>query len=233
MQYKIYRAQEEACRAIVFFNGWAMTPESVEHLALPEGYDLIVLWDYRDLTLPEELALDKYQDIILVAWSMGVWAADVALAESLLPIRRAVAVCGTGYPMDDAYGIPEAVFRGTLEGLTEDNRMRFNRRMCGGRTYKTLFEALAKRETEEIREELTCVLAQEEQRCERAVPKPRQAPWTDALVGLEDRIIPADNQVRYWRASGVRARLLDKVAHYAFGAYTQWTDLWEEAYARR
>ena len=35
-------------RLLLFFNGWAMTPASIEHIAIPEGFDLLVIGDYRN-----------------------------------------------------------------------------------------------------------------------------------------------------------------------------------------
>ncbi len=226
MQYKITRVGNAPSeRAILFFNGWAMTPESVEHLALPEGYDLITLWDYRDLHLPADLDLSAYERIDLVAWSMGVWAADRVVAGLGLPLGHAVAVCGTGYPMSDAWGIPVAIFEGTLNGLTEANRTRFNRRMCGGRTYRHLFEALERRSTDEIRDELACVYRSESSR-PQMLPLTPTAPWTLALVGGDDRIIPADNQEAYWAGQGVAIRYDAEAVHYLLGQYSRWEELW-------
>lgn len=202
-----------------------MTPESIEHLSVPEETDLIVLWDYRDLSLPTDVDLSLYTFIDLVAWSMGVWAADHVLGESTLPIRRAVAVCGTGYPMDDLLGIPDAIFRATLDSLTEANRLRFNRRMCGGKTLRHLFDALARRSTQEIYDELSSVLLREQEIRQRPTPKPNTAPWMRAVVGREDRIVPWGNQQRYWQAQGVEIDLTDD-AHYAFVRMTSWNELW-------
>lgn len=226
MQYKIYPSpQGKGEHLILFFNGWAMTPESVEHLARPEGCDLLVLWDYRDLSLPLDLDLSPYARIDLVAWSMGVWAADHVLGDLELPIRHAVAVCGTGYPMDDLLGIPEDIFRATLEGITEDNRLRFNRRMCGGKTLRHLFDALAQRSTQEIYNELESVLLRESKGDQRPLPKAKTAPWGRAIIGQGDRIVPPANQQRYWAGQGVLTELTDD-AHYAFVRMTSWDELW-------
>lgn len=227
MQYNVISAgATPASRAILFFNGWAMTPESVEHLALPTACDLFILWDYRSLLWPDALDLSGYDEVLLAAWSMGVWAADRVVPTLGLPIVQATAICGTGLPMSDHWGIPEQIFRGTLEGLTDANRMRFNRRMCGGRTYRHLFDALARRTTEEIRQELEAVL-HSEQTQRQTPPLPNTAPWTHALIGGEDRIIPADNQQHYWKAQGVPIRYEAEAAHYLLGQYTSWTQLWQ------
>ena len=98
-------------RLILYFNGWALGPVAVEHLPREQGYDLLILWDYRDDQL--DFDFHPYRELRLVAWSMGVWAADRFFSEH--PRLRELlvsgtAVAGTGYPMDDVYGIPEAVY---------------------------------------------------------------------------------------------------------------------------
>ncbi len=229
MQYKLYQNRQGNRDLVLFFNGWAMTPETVEHLSFDDAQDLLVLWDYRSLDL--DFDISAYRHIKLAAWSMGVWAADkwyTALSEKP-NITEAVAVCGTGYPMSDERGIPQTIFEATLEGVSEQNRARFNRRMCGGKSLRHLFDALAKRPTEEIKAELQCVYEAELKRLSLGeVPKQACAPWTKALIGGKDRIIPADNQRRYWLELGLEPEILAEEAHYLFGAFTSWEQLFHK-----
>ncbi|PDP56690.1 hypothetical protein CLI74_04880 [Porphyromonas gingivalis] len=227
MQKELFRQSPDSNKLILFFNGWAMTREAVSHLAIPPEYDLLHVWDYRTDTL--DFDWSSYREICLSAWSMGVWAAERLSREGRLPsVVSAVAICGTGYPMDDPMGIPLDIFRGTLDGLTEENRLRFNRRMCGGKSLKHLFEALAARETDEIKAELGRVYEEEEKRLKSDDPHP-VAPlsWDKALIGAKDRIIPAKNQQAFWQMRGCRN--IETVAegdHYLFNRFTEWEQLW-------
>lgn len=227
MQYKLIMPKATAQpKLLLFFNGWAMPPESVTHLRIPEGYDLCIVWDYRDLRL--ELDLRAWQSIDLVAWSMGVWAADAyCSALPQLSIQRAVAICGTGYPISDHLGIPTEAFRTTLQSLDEKNRERFNRRMCGRKTYPVLYAALSSRSTDEIRAELEYVYLRETAG-PKLSPKIATAPWTLALVGGADRIIPAENQLRYWHGQAVPTVMHTHQAHYILGDLTSWDQLWSD-----
>ncbi len=224
MQKRLYQSQLGNTKLILFFNGWAMTSAIIEELAIPEGYDLLTLWDYRTIEL--ELELSRYEEIMLVAWSMGVWAADYFCQDYPypLPIKEAVAICGTGYPMSDRRGIPREVFEGTLNGLDDANRMRFNRRMCGGKRLKHLLHTLQERTTEEIKGELEAVYHEELQGDDEQA-KELTAPWTLALVGKKDRIIPYENQMRYWAEQDVEVVLLEDDDHYIFDKLTSWADL--------
>ena len=46
----------------------------------PENSDLLVCYDYRSLDFDFTL-LQGYQEIRLIAWSMGVWAASMVLQD--------------------------------------------------------------------------------------------------------------------------------------------------------
>lgn len=227
MQTELFRLSPDSDKLILFFNGWAMTREAVEHLAIPAGYDLLHVWDYR--TDEQDFDRSSYREIRLLAWSMGVWAAERLAMQGLLPeTASAVAVCGTGYPMDDEMGIPMEIFRGTLDGLTEENRFRFNRRMCGGKSLKHLFDALAARETSEIKAELGRVYEEESRRLGSDNPHP-QSPlqWDKVLIGEKDRIIPAKNQEHFWNMRGCpQIEMVVGGDHYLFNRFSTWESLW-------
>lgn len=231
MQYRHFRQEGrgEARGLILHFNGWAMTPEAVQHLRLPLGYDLLVLWDYRTDVL-DPLELGQYEEVRLTAWSMGVWAADrfvQAHPELRQRVRSATAVAGTGYPVNDYLGMPLAHCEQTLAELTEENRPRFNRRTCGGKSLRHLFEALAARPTDEIRAEM---LRAYHDSLMTPQPSPKSAAlglWTRAYVGARDRILPLENQLRYWHGQGLEPILLPKGEHYLLNLFTDWQELWD------
>lgn len=227
MQYRLYRAQhaEPSSCLILFFNGWAMTPESVEHLVIPPGFDLLVVWDYRVLDLPKQ-ELQGYEQIYLFAWSMGVWAADrLASLLNIYPIQLATAVCGTGYLVHDRYGIPIAVFKSMIDGISDSNRERFNRRMCGGRMYPHLLAALAQRATNEIRNELLSVYEIEYAYAYMMELERSCLSWSCALVGGKDRVIPSTNQSEYWNKRGVNQKVYPEGEHYLFAQFGAWSQL--------
>jgi biotin synthesis protein BioG len=205
---------------ILFCNGWSMTPAATEHLSIPQGYDLLHLWDYRN-NRADLSVLSSYKAIWVVAWSMGVWAVEQYLSGLLkkLPVKQNIAIAGTPFPMHNEWGIPEAIFKGTLDLLTDSNRDKFNRRMCGGKSLRHLFEALKQRSTEEIRQELLTVY---ENQLHLFTPS---YPWSKALIGEKDLIVPAINQKRYWNKAQVPTILLSDGAHYLFSGYNLWEEI--------
>ncbi|MCC8173923.1 MAG: DUF452 family protein, partial [Odoribacter sp.] len=60
-------------RVIIFFTGWGMDVNSVSHLK--GEYDVLVIYDYNDISVTNLPDLNSYKEIYVIAWSMGVWAA--------------------------------------------------------------------------------------------------------------------------------------------------------------
>ena len=208
-----------------------MTPATVSHLTLPDQCDLLALYDYRILELsddPADLPWNSYEAVTIVAWSLGVWAAEQVVPHwSILPTKqRLIAVAGSPYPMHDQWGIPKQIFVGTLEGLTDENRQRFNRRMCGGKRYKQLYDILSERPTTELRDELQAVydsLATPE--ASESTPHTRLA-WDLAIIGERDQIFPAKNLSTLWEAVNVPTLLFSDGYHYLFDLWQSWSELW-------
>ncbi|TCP94813.1 biotin synthesis protein BioG [Cricetibacter osteomyelitidis] len=200
---------------IVYFAGWGTPVSAVEHLALPQGYDLLLCYDYRNL----DLAFDflAYEHIRLVAWSMGVWVAEQTMTK--LPLLSATAINGTALPCDDQFGIPKAIFEGTLSGLNAVTRTKFERRMCGDKQNFTQYQQLnGQRSDEEILSELTALYGFLQKHNETD-----KIQWTKAIIGLQDRIFPAENQQAYWTNRTVISPV-DK-AHYLLAEYHCWEQL--------
>lgn len=211
---------------LLYFSGWGTTPEVVAHLKLPEGRDYCAFHDFRsiDSPLPD---FSSYDEIYLVAWSMGVWAAE-ALSSRLPHITSAIAVNGTPLPMHDRYGIPKAIFFGTLNGLDEVSREKFDRRLAGGKKLLAVYKSFHARPTDELRSELQEVYDHVSGHADDISPE-TSLKWTVALISEKDLVIPPDNQVSFWEKAGVRTKVLPGAGHYPFYAYSSWSELFQLA----
>ena len=99
---------------IVFFAGWSFDENPFKNIVC-KNYDVIIIYDYNDLSLPDKLNnLSEYKNKILITWSMGVYAAYLhkGLFENF---DKKIAINGTIYPVDDKYGIPVKIFELTLK----------------------------------------------------------------------------------------------------------------------
>lgn len=206
---------------ILFFSGWSAAPGLFARLKADEGTDVMVCYDYRDVRFEEDLS--RYEEIRLIAWSMGVRMAELA-AGGKYAFASAIAINGTSCPIHDAYGIPEKIFRGTLDQLDAEGMKRFNRRMCGSREICAEYEAFPTRPLEEIKEELQHIYALCRKEGETGQTSSASSiPWTHAIISSADRIFPAANQHNYW--DGCCAVTEIDAPHYPFYLWKQWNEL--------
>lgn len=219
-----YIIHEHHPRLLLFFAGWG-ADETPFKAYRPVGSDFMVCYDYRTLDFDTH-GLDGYKEVIVVGWSMGVWAASQVVPQLSLPVAASIAVNGTPYPIDEHLGIPPAIYQGTLDGLTGASLHKFLRRMCAnGVAFKAFLEVTPRRPLEELKDELVEIQKHYELQATPATAL-NTLHWQQAIVGSNDRIIPPANQLQAWKELGTTARQTED-AHYQeelFRYYLQ--DLW-------
>lgn len=193
---------EGSSRLLLIFAGWGMDDIVFSDIRRP-GYDVMVVWDYRSFHI-DWSCTERYSEICLFAWSMGVYAASqtVQAIESKITLR--IAVNGTMRPVDDRFGIPEEIFYATLDNLSEASLRKFFRRMSATRADAELFDSRRPcRTLEEQRDELQAI-------ADRIIlDTPSSMRWDIAVIGREDRIFPRFNQRRAWEQTGAMIQTLE------------------------
>lgn len=189
-------------RLILIYAGWGMDWRPFARLRHP-GYDIMVVWDYRELTFNWAKVLSAYDEICLIAWSIGVFAASVTIHEILPRITMRLAVNGTLNPIDDRRGIPPAIWHGTQMSLTPSTWRTFQRRICTSEQQYEQFRDQAPRRTiADLAEELTALETHTLFHAEQVTA------WDMAIVSLSDGIFPPANQKRAW-VDSTTVRTLD------------------------
>lgn len=239
----IHLQQHQGSQLICYFSGWGTPPSAVKHLRLPPNTDLAIAYRYHNLAYL--IDLDAYENIHIVAWSMGVWVAEQVFQplfnadNSLLSrIKSATAVNGTGLPRHNTKGIPTAIFDATVKTLNPQSRLRFERRMCG--EFLSQYQQVADyRDFEDIQQELQCL--QHWLSPDSITPSislgitstpeshlPHVAmpiiPWSHALLATQDAIFPIKNMRRYWQPYCPIHEV--KGEHWLFPTFTHWEELW-------
>ncbi|MDE6300108.1 MAG: DUF452 family protein [Muribaculaceae bacterium] len=190
MRYRLV-SDTASSRLILIFAGWAMDSNVFGHISRP-GYDVMVIWDYTSFHIDWSIT-DHYEEICIVAWSMGVFAVCETTQAIDYKVTRRIAVNGTPMPVSDLYGIPESVFQGTLDGLSEASLRKFYRRMCrDSRAFAHFCSHEPVREVSELKSELESV----QERTFFGVGA--DVRWDEAIIGHDDRIFPRQNQRRAW-----------------------------------
>ncbi len=183
--------QNNSDTLLLFFAGWGMDATPFENTFKGDD-DVCICFDYTTLDFDYSI-LSSYKHIKVIAWSLGVWVANYLLSDKNLPIQSATAINGTIEAIDDQRGIPVDIYMGTLNGLSERSLEKFNLRMCGKASLKKTFDSVQpKRDLESLITELQALYNY------ITSHQVSGSIYTKAIIGLNDRIFPADNQQLSW-----------------------------------
>lgn len=160
---------------LLIYAGWSVDASYFEGLHCP-GYDIAVAHEYSRLKAP---AIGNYDEVVLIAWSLGVHAAEITAHG--LPLTLTIAVNGTSTPVSDTFGIPEVIYKATAQNLSEQTLTKFRRRMGAPEMPR------GKRNIQELQSELINFP------CRNI-----EFRWDRAVISADDRIFPTDNQQRAW-----------------------------------
>lgn len=198
---------------IVFFNGWGMDAHAVAHLN--DGRDVVMVAPQQaGIALPVAW---RGQTVHVVAWSMGVWAANRWLAtQQTVQIGKSIAVNGTPLGIDDKQGIPKSTFTQTAAGFNEHSRRKLYRRIfarAGERSedYAAFVPKLA----------LTEQLAALHQLLAQADEPSGAYAWQYAWISRQDLVFAHDNQMAYWQSSDARVQVVDE-PHHLMRRWSSW-----------
>ncbi len=204
------RRREQNNQLVVFYCGWG-TDENVFTPYCSDEYDFILFYNYsadEALVLPE---IKTYRKIILIGWSLGVWAAEYLLPKTGIIPDITIAVNGTPIPADDQFGIPLKIFEGTLNNITEENMEKFYLRMFGDkRTFRQNNDKVPQRSVKSLQDELRWLY---NRMMEQKEPGFR---WDYAVTSKIDRVFPAANVNSYWEKQPFTRHIALPVPHYLF-----------------
>lgn len=209
--YRINQHQE----LLLFFTGWGMDEHPCEMLG-SRKFDICTCYHYHPPELPDPEMISGYSSITVVAWSMGVWAAEQVLRDTALPVIKKIAVNGSPFPVHDQFGIPVNTAMNTCNTLTPETLRKFYRRMFGGDTLLRQMEPyLPVIDLEARKEELRSIIL-------HADGKPSMN-WDKVILSTEDAIFPSHNLRQYWTGKAPLQEI--KAPHYPFHLYPDWEAL--------
>lgn len=198
---------------ILFFNGWGMDDRTIAHIDHSK-YDVVMFNEYHDFSFDARI-LDGYNQIFIVAWSLGVWVANKIMQTYNLKINKTIAINGTLQPIDNQNGISIGVFQGTIDNWNESNRTRFQMRMFKSRQiFSENINKLPIRTISEQKEELialqTAIVSQTIE----------YANWDKVYCGTDDLIFVNTNQKNAWQN---RTQLIEiEMSHFPFLELHNW-----------
>lgn len=200
---------------ILFFCGWGFDERCIKNIS-SQSHDVAVIYDCRSLDFDASVT-NGYDEVVVVAWSFGVWAAGWLMEQGMLMANSAYAINGTLNPVSETEGIPPAIFEGTVGNLTEATMKKFMMRICGGaRGYAELSELMPERSFAEQKDELV-LLGEYFQKWQLS----KQDIWSSALIATDDLIFPYQNMKNHWGDKAITIA----GAHLCFGKVESWEEM--------
>lgn len=193
---------------VLIFSGWGTDEKAFKHL-FSDAVDFIVFYDYRSIEAIKTEEFDKYDYVYIVAWSMGVMAAEMVLAGNSIKINKSIALCGSPLPVNNNYGIPERIFKLTVNGIKKSGTDKFYERMSDG-SENSNFIKPSRRQQETIDElEQLGKYADSRQNTDFN--------WDIIVISKNDKIFPFQNLINYWENKG--GIIIEDFNHYPFDKY--------------
>ena len=205
MQYK-WIQKNISQDLIIFFNGWGMNEEVVQHLdkdnQKTKDFDCLHFYNYQNIQLPN-FDFSTYQQIYLIAWSMGVYISQILP----LPYTKKIAFCGTGNPIDDEEGIPVKIYQLTINNFNEQTQKVFNKKIG--------FSLNTQQTNTELKNELIAI---------QNYTLTKNSFFDIAFLADKDTIFPFNNQKNYWKNYANKSIILQS-KHYPFHLFKTWKEI--------
>ncbi|MWV61369.1 DUF452 family protein [Helicobacter saguini] len=114
---------------IIFFAGFGSNPCHFSHL--DSKFDVVMIYDYADFFIEfmseksskinNFIPTQSYENLYLIAFSMGVCVASQILDSNMLNFKRKIAINGSNYGINDIFGIKEKTFKFTMKHFKLDD----------------------------------------------------------------------------------------------------------------
>lgn len=202
---------------IVFFSGWSVEPEHLGFLKAGD-LDVVMLHSFNSFEMPE-IDMEKYENVTVIAYSLGVFIASVSLLENKFA-KEYFAINGTAKPVDNSFGIRKMVFEKTLSNLSIETFDQFQKNMFDNdadflrfyssfKVTKTI--AGLKKELEFIGDSSKTEMGD-------------GSMFKKAVISTNDRIFPARNQSEFWK--NCKNETIGS-GHFPFYKFENWSELIE------
>ncbi len=202
-------------KLIIFFAGWSFDYNPFKFLNCTD-FDVLILYDYNTLELPE---IPKYKKYYLISWSMGVFTAYI-LKNKLPKFDLKIAINGTPYPVDDNKGIPLKPFLLTLKHAKQGLEGKFYQNIFDTtKDFETYNENQVKRTVDNRVDELNNLY-----KLIKQTQINYESFYDKAIISQNDIIIPTKNQINFWQNNTKSIKMLES-GHFPFYNFKSWEEI--------
>ncbi len=204
-------------KLLVFCVGWGMDSEPFRPIPSYD-YDILIFYDYSETEEKHYILslFQGYEEVVLLCWSMGVLYGQLKFRKNEDIFTRCIAVNGTLRPIDDDYGIPETIFKATLDNMNNKSLEKFYQRMCRpGSILPKFLENRPRRSLRDQLNELTTIYHTGN------TAKKEHSIFSHVVISSKDLVIPTVNQLSFW---GNTPSTILKGPHFPFYDFPSWDD---------
>lgn len=198
--------RDENDKLLIVALGWGASKEVVENQNYCDGYDVVIICDYKEIDFSFRNTLNKYKSVSLLSWSFGVWASEQLFGG--VRFDKAVAVAGTPFMIDKMFGIDPRMWNLTLKVVLNEGVTKFVVRMCG-RKLRDYMKHYSLRELKDVQDELALLDVK------GRVDYLPSVNWSHFYACKNDLIVPPKSVVNYAKHINVECETIDEV-HYVF-----------------
>jgi len=201
---------------IVFFSGWSIEPQDISFLKSSK-YDVCMIHSYNSFMM-QPFKSARYEKVIAFAYSLGVFGLAMGMKYQRLPFDEIYSLNGTGKPIDNKFGIREAVFRKTLENLDVASLNSFQRNMFDSEEHFLRFSKNRRsfKTLKELKDELLFFLDKYND------SEPDCSIFEKVIISDKDRIFPSINQKKYWKGKNIE---IIEGGHFPFYQFKSWDEI--------
>lgn len=206
-------------KLIVFFGGWGCDYNPFKSIEIKD-FDFIMLYDYNSVEFEElNFFVKRYKEINIVAWSMGVFFANVWCQKYSIKYKRAIAINGTLKPIDNKHGIPERLYDLTIKNFNISGRKLFFSRMfqCDNHLMK-FNHNLPNRHIDNQKLELENI---KKYYCENKLEMNNI--YQLVILSKQDLIFPYKNLKKFWNGI-IQVHEIDS-GHFCFYNFESWKSI--------
>lgn len=187
---RTYFRDNNSNNLLIFLLGWGLDEKPFKSLDFGD-FDILFVYDYSSLEL--EFDFSKYEKRVLLSFSYGVFMASV-IKDKLPKFDFKMAVNGTLKPIDREFGISPKVFDLTLSSVSDESMKKFYSRMFDGDFDAEYFRKnLPDRDSNGCKTELSQIQKYIEEASDNYFN------FDKVIVSTGDKIIPAKNQLNFWK----------------------------------
>ena len=201
-------------KLIIFFTGWSFDQNPFKFLKC-DDFDVVIFFDYTNL---QPVQIPDYKKYFLISWSMGVFSAYL-LKDKLPEFSKKIAINGTPYPVDNEFGIPLNPFLLTLRHAEKGLEEKFYRNIFScQKEFERYSDTPVKRPIANRVSELNSLYEMI-----KNTPLSYEKYYDKALISSNDKIIPPQNQTKFW-TDKTDIKILE-CGHFPYYNFKSWNEI--------